>query len=170
MPKRTRDYRETLLKDLQNPTEAASYVNAALEESEEMFLRALRDVAEASQMARVAEAAGIARESIYRMLTDKGNPTYSSLVGILRAVGLKVAIEPEEAQTPKSCCQNSENAQRMAGGLKQAHADQANRSGTRNFSDLAAATLVHRKGMGTARVSGIIGPPSAGFSQLSADR
>jgi len=76
-------------------------------------------------------AAGIARESIYRMLTDKGNPTYSSLVGILRALGLKVAIEPEEAQTPKPCSKNLENAQRTAGGLKQAHSGRANRGGTK---------------------------------------
>ena len=102
MPKRTRDYRETLLMDLQNTAEAASYLNAALEDSEEMFLLALRDVAEAKQMAKVAEAAGIARESIYRMLTDKGNPTYSSLVGILRAIGLKLTIEPEDQTTKPS--------------------------------------------------------------------
>src|SRR5437764_1169251 len=101
MPKRTRDYRETLLNDLQNPTEAASYVNAVSEESVEMFVRARRDVAEAKRMARVAEAAGMARESIYRMLAGKGNATCSILVGILRALALKVAIEPEEAQTPK---------------------------------------------------------------------
>jgi probable addiction module antidote protein len=52
-------------------------------------------------MARVAEAAGIARESIYRMLAGKGNPTYTSLLGILRAIGLKLAIEVE-TQTPRS--------------------------------------------------------------------
>ena len=86
--------------DLQNPEEAASYLNAALEDSDEMFLLALRDVAEAKQMARVAEAAGIARESIYRMLAGTGNPTYNNLLGILRAIGLKLAIEVE-TQTPK---------------------------------------------------------------------
>jgi probable addiction module antidote protein len=81
--------------DLQNPEEAALYLNAALEDSDEMFLLALRDVAEARQMARVAEVAGIARESIYRMLAGTGNPTYNNLLGILRAVGLKLAIEVE---------------------------------------------------------------------------
>ena len=100
MPKRTRDYRETLLIDLQNLTEAASYLNAALEDSDEMFLLALRDVAEARQMAKVAEAAGIARESIYRMLTEKGNPRYANFLGILRALGLKLTIEPAEPPTP----------------------------------------------------------------------
>ena len=55
MPKRTRPYRESLLEDLQDATEASQYLNAALEDSEEMFLVALRDVAEARQMAKVAE-------------------------------------------------------------------------------------------------------------------
>ena len=101
MPKRTTDFREDLLGDLADPQEAASYLNAALEDSEEMFLVALRDVAEARQMAKVAESAGVARESVYRMLTATGNPTYSSLIGILRAVGLKIAIQPDgSAPTP----------------------------------------------------------------------
>ena len=67
-----------------------------------MFLVALRDVAEARQMAKVAEEAGIARESIYRMLAAKGNPTYSSLLGILRAVGLTLTIKPESADRRRS--------------------------------------------------------------------
>jgi probable addiction module antidote protein len=93
MPKRTTSFRDELLADLADPQEAASYLNAALEESEEMFLVALRDVAEAKQIAKVAEGAGVARESVYRMLTAKGNPT--SLIGILHAVGLKMTIAVE---------------------------------------------------------------------------
>ncbi|HXA50783.1 MAG TPA: addiction module antidote protein [Candidatus Acidoferrum sp.] len=95
MPKRTTSFRDELLADLADPQEAASYLNAALEESEEMFLVALRDVAEAKQIAKVAEGAGVARESVYRMLTAKGNPTYTSLIGILHAVGLKMTIAVE---------------------------------------------------------------------------
>jgi probable addiction module antidote protein len=101
MPKRTRPYRESLLEDLQDSTEASHYLNAALEDSDEMFLIALRDVAEAKQMAKVADAAGVARESLYRMLNGSGNPTYSNLLGILRAVGLKLTIQPEELKPPQ---------------------------------------------------------------------
>jgi probable addiction module antidote protein len=95
MPKRTNDYREGLLQSLLDPIAAAQYVNAALEDSDEMFLIALRDVAEARQMAKVANDAGLSRESIYRTLSDTGNPRYSSLTRILKAVGLRLAIEPD---------------------------------------------------------------------------
>src|ERR1700674_5585500 len=56
-----------------------------------MFLVALRDVAEARQMARVAENAGVSRESLYRMLGASGNPTYRNLFGILKALGIEFA-------------------------------------------------------------------------------
>jgi DNA-binding phage protein len=55
MPKRTTDFREGFLADLADPQEAANYLNAALEDSDQMALVALRDVAEARQMARVDE-------------------------------------------------------------------------------------------------------------------
>jgi len=95
MPKRTRPYRDSLLEDLADPKEATAYLNAALADSDEMFLVALRDVADARQMSKVAGAAGIARESIYRMLRKKGNPTYANLLGILRALDLRITVAPK---------------------------------------------------------------------------
>jgi probable addiction module antidote protein len=94
MPKRTANYRDGLLEDLRDPQEAADYVQAALCESNESFLRALRDVAEAKQMARVAKEAGVAREALYRMLSETGNPTLSSLSSILTSVGLEIEVKP----------------------------------------------------------------------------
>jgi probable addiction module antidote protein len=150
MPKRTTDFRDDLLADLADPQEAAHYLNAALEDSEELFLIALRDVAEAKQMARVAESAGIARESIYRMLTVKGNPTYSSLLGILRAVGLKLAIEPGDIETPQPIF-HEPNAPTPGGSITQTEGNRANSA--REKGHLAAASFFERKGM---RVAGSV--------------
>ena len=83
MPKRTSSYHTSLIEDLKDPAEAANYLNAALSDSEEMFLLALRDVAESRQMARVAADVGVSRESLYHMLTVSGNPTYKTFCGIL---------------------------------------------------------------------------------------
>jgi probable addiction module antidote protein len=105
MPKRTRNFRAQLLKDLTDPSEAAHYINAASEDSEAMFLVALRDVAEARQMARVASQAGVAREALYRMLCDEGNPRLHSLWAILNAVGLRISVEQSRdanAQSPRA--------------------------------------------------------------------
>ncbi len=89
MPKRTTDYRSALLDDLKDPQEAAHYLNAALRDSEEAFLIALRDVAEARQMAKIAATVGVSRESLYRMLSASGNPTYRNFFGILKALGVE---------------------------------------------------------------------------------
>jgi probable addiction module antidote protein len=100
MPKRARPYRESLLEDLQSPIEAADYLNAALEDSDEMFLVALRDVAEAKHMAKVAVQVGVARETLYRMLSKRGNPTYSNLTGLLDALGMRMRLEPLSKGAP----------------------------------------------------------------------
>jgi probable addiction module antidote protein len=103
MPKRTSDYRTSLLEALRDSREAAQYLNAALEDSTEMFLTAMRDVAESRQMAFVAEGAGVSRESLYRMLKESGNPTYRNFVGILKTLGLTVGISvPEGSANPTS--------------------------------------------------------------------
>ena len=94
MSKASRPYRPELLKALQDPAEAAEYLNAALEESSnELFLLALRNVAEAHGMKKLAEDAQLNRESMYRMLSEQGNPQFTSLTAILRELGLKLSVE-----------------------------------------------------------------------------
>ncbi len=94
MSKATTSYREGLVKDLGDPAEAAAYLNAALEEeSKEVFLLALRDIAEAKGMARLSKKAHLNRESLYRMLSRRGNPQLSSLASILESAGLRLAVE-----------------------------------------------------------------------------
>lgn len=88
---------EAMLKELRaNPEFAAEYLKAALEETEDpgVLLLALRRVAEAKGgVARVAKAAGVERESLYRALSARGNPRWSTLVAVTRAMGLKLTVE-----------------------------------------------------------------------------
>jgi len=91
-------YEESLIKALQDPQEAAEYLNASLEEAVEMddiqiFLLALRDIAKAKGMTRVAGIARLNRESMYKMLSVKGNPEFASLWNLLTSLGLKFSIE-----------------------------------------------------------------------------
>ena len=97
MSKASRPYREELLADLQEPSEAAAYLTAALEDgSPEVFLLALRDVAAAHGMKRLAEGAQLSRESMYRMLSDEGNPQLSSLTAVLQQLGLRLSVAVNE--------------------------------------------------------------------------
>jgi probable addiction module antidote protein len=88
---------EATIRDLRNnPEFAAEYLRAAWEDNDEprVLLIALRRVAEArGGIAKVAKAAGIERESLYRALSVRGNPRLSTLVAVTKAVGLKLTVE-----------------------------------------------------------------------------
>lgn len=88
---------EAMIRELRdNPEFAAEYLRAALEDDDEpgVLLIALRHIAEArGGIAKVAKAAGIERESLYRALSLRGNPRLSTLVAVIRAVGLKLTVE-----------------------------------------------------------------------------
>jgi probable addiction module antidote protein len=88
-------YSDWQLKKLGNPKTASSYLNAAFADSHEAFLTALRKVAQARQMAKVAKEAGIQRETMYRSLSGDGNPTLQTLSSILDALDLKLTVEPK---------------------------------------------------------------------------
>ena len=91
----TEDYREWLLECLRNdPEEAAGYLNAALEEDDlPTFLVALKDVIDAGMgMSGLSEATHLHRVSLYKMLSEQGNPTLKSLEAVLSALGLKLQI------------------------------------------------------------------------------
>ena len=88
-------HRERLIEELRgDPALAADYLNAAAEDDDpRVYLAALRTVAEAQGMAKVAKAAGVPRESLYRALSAGGNPRFSTLHAILKAAGLKMAVQ-----------------------------------------------------------------------------
>jgi probable addiction module antidote protein len=78
-----------------DPDFAAEYLKAALEDEDEhrVLLIALRHLAQAQGIAKVAKAAGIERESLYRALSEHGNPRLSTLVAVTKAIGLRLTVE-----------------------------------------------------------------------------
>lgn len=87
---------------------AVQYLKAALEsldnpEERGGSLLMLRALAEAyGGMAKVAAQAGISRESLYRSLSPKGNPTLKTLVAVLNAVGLRLSIAEKKPAKAKA--------------------------------------------------------------------
>ena len=93
-PSTSRD--EAMIRRLRkDPEFAAEYLKAALEDDNEphVLLIALRHLAQARGIAKVARAAGIERESLYRALSVHGNPRLSTLVAVTKAIGLKLTVE-----------------------------------------------------------------------------
>lgn len=101
MDEKLKSYNDWLGKKLADPVRAARYLNSASEDSEAMFLKALRKVAAAQNkpMAEIAEACGVSRESLYRMLSESGNPTSENRRAILGVLGFKSVVVPVERET-----------------------------------------------------------------------
>jgi len=89
MPKTTRfdaaDY-------LDSEERQAAYIAAALETGDADFVRdALGIVARARGMAGVAKSAGLSRESLYKALGESGNPEFTTVMRVVRAMGLTLS-------------------------------------------------------------------------------
>jgi probable addiction module antidote protein len=100
--KASRPHDETMVELLREDAAFADeYLAASLEAMDEpggreSLLMALRQVAQAQGMDAVAERAGIQRESLYRALSPKGNPTLKTLLAILAGAGLRLAVTRAE--------------------------------------------------------------------------
>ncbi len=92
--KKSKPYQADLIESLRNPREAEDYLNAALEEDDpELFLLALRNVAEAQGgVAQLADKTKLNRESLYKMLSERGNHELKSLNALLHALGFRLAV------------------------------------------------------------------------------
>jgi len=96
-------HREELIRELREDREMTIlYLREAMEsldnpDDRSAGLLALRTVAEAyGGLASVAKEASISRETLYRTLSPKGNPTLKTLLAILKTVGLRLSVESEE--------------------------------------------------------------------------
>lgn len=97
---KSRNYHVWLVDKLKDHDQAVAYLNAALEESlkgdeesQHLFLVALRNVAEAhGGVGNLAKKTGMGRESLYKTLSEKGNPKWHTLVSLVIALGLNLRL------------------------------------------------------------------------------
>lgn len=84
---------------LKTKKDVVAYLNAALEDGDSaVLLEALRNVAQTrGGMGALAKAAGVSRESLYRTLSRRGNPKIETVMELMRALGLKLTVEPRKA-------------------------------------------------------------------------
>ena len=76
---------------LDSPKAVASYLEAAFEDGEPALIAAaLGDVARAQGMTQLARQAGVTREALYKALSPSGDPRLSTLLGVMKALGLRI--------------------------------------------------------------------------------
>lgn len=83
---------------LKSDDEILAYLQAALEDGDPVVIAAvLGDIARAKGMADIARRAGLGRESLYKALSVTGNPELSTVLGVLKALGLRLHAVAEPA-------------------------------------------------------------------------
>lgn len=94
-----RDHEDATIASFRNdPQFAAEYLNTVLEEGDqEELLVALRYMAKAfGGVSKLAQQAELNATTLYRTLSPKGNPELKSLTALLKAMGMRLAVQPLE--------------------------------------------------------------------------
>jgi len=69
----------------------AAYLEAAFEDGDPALISAaLGDIARAKGMTQLARQAGVTREALYKSLSANGDPRLSTLLGVMKALGIKL--------------------------------------------------------------------------------
>src|SRR5215207_625329 len=90
---KTRTAAYDVAEQLRTPEEMAAYLDAWLEEAPDDAIgiaRALGDIARARGMTQVARDAGLSRESLYKALSENGNPSFATVLKVARALGVRL--------------------------------------------------------------------------------
>ncbi|MBE9159191.1 transcriptional regulator [Nodosilinea sp. LEGE 06152] len=95
----TESYDDILTEELRDVEVAAEYLSAAIEGGNVTeFLMALRYVTDAhGGVGILAEITDLNRQSLYKMLSEQGNPTLINLIAVLKSVGLTLSVRPIES-------------------------------------------------------------------------
>ena len=75
--------------------DARLYLEACAEEDPgdgRLIRAALNDIARSQNMTRLADEVGVTREGLYKALSDKGNPSFATVMRITSALGMKLRI------------------------------------------------------------------------------
>lgn len=85
---------------LKTEEDMALYLEACFEEAGDdaaFIAKALGNIARAKGMAQLARDTGLGRESLYKALSGEGNPSFATILKVMRALGLKLHAEAAHA-------------------------------------------------------------------------
>ena len=78
---------------LHSPEDIRAFLQEVVETGDESdFIHALNTAARAKGMTEVAKAAGVTRASLYKSLSEGGNPNFSTISKVTKALGCKLSV------------------------------------------------------------------------------
>ena len=93
---KTKTKRWDAAEHLRSDEDMAAYLEAALEEGDPALVSAaLGDIARAKGMTNIARKTGLGRESLYKALSPAGNPEFSTVLKVVKALGLRLRASAE---------------------------------------------------------------------------
>jgi probable addiction module antidote protein len=93
---KTRTRKWDAAEHLKTDADRAAYVEAALEDGDPALVAAaLGDIARARGMSGIAKETGLGRESLYKALSPEGNPEISTVLKVIKALGLRLHATAE---------------------------------------------------------------------------
>ena len=84
---------------LKTDEDMAMYLEACFEEAGDdaaFIAKALGNIARARGMTQLARDTGLAREGLYKALSENGNPEFATVMKVIKALGLKLHVEAAE--------------------------------------------------------------------------
>jgi probable addiction module antidote protein len=86
-------------KYITEPAHVIELLNDALDSGEAGYIAAaLGAIARSEGMTMIAGKSGVKRQALYRSLSEDGNPTLETLLGVLGAMNLQLAVKEIEAK------------------------------------------------------------------------
>ncbi|WP_055428152.1 addiction module antidote protein [Bifidobacterium aesculapii] len=80
---------------LEDEQDAIAYLNAIAEYDDPALMQAaIGNVAKARGMTQIAKEAGVGRESLYKSLSRDGNPSFATILKVIRALGGRLTVQP----------------------------------------------------------------------------
>lgn len=84
---------------LKTDEDMATYLDACFEEAGDdaaFIAKALGNIARARGMTQLSRDTGLAREGLYKALSENGNPEFATVMKVIKALGLKLHVEAEQ--------------------------------------------------------------------------
>jgi len=90
-----------VLDHLKTEEDMTLYLEACFEEAGDdpaFIAKALGDIAKARSMTQLAKDTGLGRESLYKALSGEGNPSFGTILKVIKALGLKLHVQAADKE------------------------------------------------------------------------